>query len=84
MANQESTSETGEQAGSPSGGTLGSIRNYILKSIEEVKDKVSWSSFAELQSSAILVLVASVIFAIIIGLVDLGFQNVLGWFYREF
>ena len=60
------------------------IKNYILESIDEVKNKVSWSKFSELQSSAILVLVASVIFAIIIGLVDFGFQNALGWFYREF
>jgi len=60
------------------------IKNYILESIDEVKNKVSWSKFSELQSSAILVLVASVIFAIIVGLVDFGFQNVLGWFYREF
>jgi preprotein translocase subunit SecE len=37
-----------------------------------------------LQSSAILVLVASLIFAIVIGFVDLGFKNALAWFYKEF
>jgi preprotein translocase subunit SecE len=37
-----------------------------------------------LQSSAILVLVASVIFALVIGLIDFGFNNALHWFYREF
>lgn len=60
------------------------LKNYILDSIDEIRNKVSWSKFNELQSSAILVLVASVIFALVIGLIDFGFKNVLTWFYREF
>ena len=60
------------------------VKNYILESIDEVKNKVSWSKFNELQSSAILVLVASLIFALIIGVIDFGFQNALSWFYKEF
>lgn len=60
------------------------LKNYILDSIDEIRNKVSWPKFNELQSSAILVLVASLIFALVIGLIDLGFKNVLTWFYREF
>jgi preprotein translocase subunit SecE len=60
------------------------VKNYILESIDEVKNKVSWSKFNELQSSAILVLVASLIFALLIGVIDFGFQNALSWFYKEF
>ena len=60
------------------------VKNYILESIDEVRNKVSWPKFNELQSSAILVLVASLIFAMVIGFIDLGFSNVLAWFYREF
>ena len=60
------------------------LKNYILDSIDEIRNKVSWSKFNELQSSAILVLVASVIFALVIGIIDLGFKNALAWFYREF
>jgi preprotein translocase subunit SecE len=60
------------------------VKNYVLDSIEEVRNKVSWPKFNELQSSAILVLVASLIFALVIGLIDLGFKNALAWFYREF
>ena len=48
------------------------------------RSKVTWPKFNELQSSGILVLVASIIFAFVIGLIDLGFKNVLTWFYREF
>jgi preprotein translocase subunit SecE len=60
------------------------VKNYILESIDEIRNKVSWPKFNELQSSAILVLVASLIFAFIIGVIDLGFNNALSWFYREF
>ncbi len=60
------------------------VKNYILESIDEIRNKVTWPKFSELQSSAILVLVASLIFAIVIGVIDLGFKNVLTWFYREF
>ncbi len=60
------------------------VKNYILDSIDEIRNKVSWPKFNELQSSAILVLVASLIFAIVIGFVDLGFKNALAWFYKEF
>jgi preprotein translocase subunit SecE len=60
------------------------VKNYILESIDEIRNKVTWPKFSELQSSAILVLVASFIFAVIIGFIDLGFKNVLTWFYKEF
>ena len=57
------------------------LKNYILESIDEIRNKVSWPKFNELQSSAILVLVASLIFAIVIGLIDLSFKETLTWFY---
>lgn len=60
------------------------VKNYILDSIDEIRNKVSWPKFAELQSSAILVLVASLIFAFVIGFIDLGFKNALEFFYKEF
>jgi preprotein translocase subunit SecE len=60
------------------------LKNYIIESIDEIRNKVTWPKFNELQSSAILVLVASLIFALVIGFVDLGFKNALTWFYKEF
>jgi len=59
-------------------------KTYFLESWEELKNKVTWSSFNELQSSAILVLVASTIFALVIGAMDWVFNAGLGWFYKEF
>jgi len=46
--------------------------------------KVSWPKYAELQSSSILVLVASLIFALLIGVIDLAFENAMQWFYNAF
>jgi preprotein translocase subunit SecE len=60
------------------------IGNYFAESWDEIKNKVSWSSYSELQSSAILVLVASTIFALVIGAMDWVFKTGLEWFYREF
>jgi preprotein translocase subunit SecE len=60
------------------------IGNYFAESWEEIKNKVSWSTYSELQSSAILVLVASTVFALIIGAIDWMFKTGLQWFYREF
>ncbi len=60
------------------------IGNYFAESWDEIKNKVSWSSYSELQSSAILVLVASTIFALVIGAIDWVFKTGLQWFYREF
>jgi preprotein translocase subunit SecE len=59
------------------------LKAYILDSYEEMRYKVTWPKYNDLQSSAILVLVASLIFAIIIGVIDLGFEKSLEWFYRE-
>ncbi|NJM25277.1 MAG: preprotein translocase subunit SecE [Bacteroidia bacterium] len=60
------------------------VRNYIAESWDELKNKVTWSKYSELQSSAILVLVASSIFALIIGAIDWVFNSGLQWFYKEF
>lgn len=60
------------------------IGNYFAESWDEIKNKVSWSSYSELQSSAILVLVASSIFALVIGAVDWVFKTGLQWFYNAF
>jgi preprotein translocase subunit SecE len=60
------------------------ITTYLTESWDEIKNKVSWTKYSELQSSAILVLVASTIFALVIGAIDWVFKSGLEWFYREF
>ena len=60
------------------------IKKYILESIQELKDKVTWPKWVQLQSSTILVAISSVIIALIISLMDLGFYTILGEFYTIF
>jgi len=57
---------------------------FVKDSVEEMKNKVSWPKYSELQRSSILVLVASLIFALIIGLIDLVFRSIMEWFYGAF
>ncbi|UCS93700.1 preprotein translocase subunit SecE [Echinicola marina] len=60
------------------------VKNFVIESIDEMKNKVTWPKYATLQSNAVLVLVASLIFAIVIGLIDLSFENIMKWFYDLF
>ena len=60
------------------------LKTYITESWDEITNKVTWSKFSELQGSAILVLVASSIFAFVIGTIDWIFKSGLQWFYNEF
>ena len=57
---------------------------FVKESYDEMRTKVTWPKYAELQGSSILVLVASLIFALLIGVVDLAFENALKWFYNAF
>ena len=58
------------------------LTTYFSESWDEIKNKVTWSKVSELQGSAILVLVASTIFALVIGSIDWVFKTGLAWFYN--
>ena len=60
------------------------ISAYIQDSYNELMNKVSWPTWAELQSSAIVVLVATLIFGCVIFLIDVVFQGVLNVIYNLF
>jgi preprotein translocase subunit SecE len=57
---------------------------FFKESYDEMIHKVTWSKYSDLQSSSVLVLVASLIFALLIGLIDLVFENSMSWFYNAF
>jgi preprotein translocase subunit SecE len=63
---------------------MNKLTQFVKDSFEEMKTNVSWPTRVELQNSATLVLVASLLFAIVIGVVDLAFKNGLNWFYQSF
>ena len=56
--------------------------NYIEESYNELVNKVSWPSFSQLQSSTIVVMVASLLFAIVVLAMDLGFENIMAAIYK--
>lgn len=49
-----------------------SLKAYIMESYEELVNRVTWPTWKDLQSSALVVAVASIIIALIIGLMDLS------------
>ena len=55
---------------------------YIKDSYKELVEKVTWPSFAQLQSSTIVVMIASLIFAIIVLAMDMSFENIMAGIYR--
>lgn len=57
------------------------IFNYIKDSYNELVYKVSWPTRAELTSSAIVVMIASVIMAVVVLGVDSLFEWVLNFLY---
>jgi preprotein translocase subunit SecE len=61
---------------------MSKVTAYIKESYTELVEKVSWPSREELQSSVIVVMVASLIIAAIIFLMDLGFQGLMNLFYK--
>ena len=56
--------------------------NYVKESYNELVQKVSWPSFPQLQSSTVVVMVASAIFAIVVLLMDISFENVMAAIYK--
>ena len=56
--------------------------NYFKESYNELVKKVTWPSFSQLQSSTIIVMVASVIFAIVVSLMDLSFETIMSSIYK--
>lgn len=60
------------------------IGTYVKESFNELVHKVTWPTWKELQNSAIIVMVASVIIALVIFLMDLIFENLMDFIYSLF
>ena len=55
--------------------------NYIKESWIELTQKVTWPTWEKLQSSAVLVLVTTVILAAVIWVIDFTFQHAMEFIY---
>jgi len=57
------------------------IKGYIKESYNELINKVTWPSWSDLQNSAIVVMIASFIIALMIYLMDIFFSFVMDNIY---
>jgi len=60
------------------------IVEYVAESYDELVHKVSWPTWSELQNSAVVVSIASLIIALVVFMMDEAFQLVLKQFYTLF
>jgi preprotein translocase subunit SecE len=63
---------------------MSKLTNYFRDTTEEMRYKVTWPTLDELQKSAGLVLIGSLIFAAVVGLMDIVFKTGLEAFYNSF
>jgi preprotein translocase subunit SecE len=60
------------------------INTYFKESYNELVHKVTWPTWKELQSSALIVMVASIIIALVIFVMDFAFENLMNFIYSLF
>ena len=60
------------------------FKAFFKESYDELMHKVSWPTWSELQNSALVVSIASLIIAVVVYLMDMVFSTVLKQFYNLF
>lgn len=58
------------------------VTRYLQEIYDEMVHKVTWPTWKELQSSAIIVMVASLLIAVVIFVMDFTFEHAMAWVYR--
>ena len=61
---------------------MSKIRTYFEETTSELMTKVSWPSWSELQGSAVVVMVASLMIALLIFAMDMVFNKLMEEFYK--
>ena len=63
---------------------MSKFRTYIDEVTDELQNKVSWPSWAELQSSAVVVLVSVILISMVIFFMDFGSSKIMELYYKMF
>ena len=63
---------------------MSKFSEYIQDTTNELTTKVSWPTWSELQGSAVVVMVASVIIALVVLVMDTAFSKLMETFYQLF
>ncbi|WP_308990827.1 preprotein translocase subunit SecE [Mariniflexile litorale] len=61
---------------------MAGIVNYVKESFGELKNNVSWPTWAEAQSLTILVAVFSIIFSLLIWGIDTVFSKLIAFYFQ--
>ncbi|GAB5538627.1 MAG: preprotein translocase subunit SecE [Salibacteraceae bacterium] len=61
---------------------MAGLRTYVEEAVDELTNKVSWPTWTELQSSGIVVLIATFIISALIYAMDLGFGRLMDVIYN--
>ena len=61
---------------------MSKIGTYVKESYKELATKVTWPTWDKLQSSAILVMVVTLILAVIVWLIDLVIRGIMTGIYQ--
>ncbi len=61
---------------------MAGIKEYVVESIDELKNHVTWPTYAEAQKLTVLVLVFSIIFALAIWGVDTVFSSLIEQYFK--
>jgi preprotein translocase subunit SecE len=62
---------------------MNKLVQFVKESWHEVTKEVHWPTMNELQASATLVLIASIIFALVVGTMDFLIDNALRLLYQS-
>lgn len=63
---------------------MSKVSEYLKESYDELVNKVTWPTWGELQESTIIVMIASLLIALIIYIVDIVGSSAMGFFYQLF
>jgi preprotein translocase subunit SecE len=58
-----------------------SLKGYLKESYTELVHKVTWPTWNELQNSAVLVLIATLIIALMVAAMDFSFGRIMKFIY---
>jgi preprotein translocase subunit SecE len=60
------------------------VKVYLQEAYDELVHKVTWPTWKELQNSALVVMVASLIISLVIFIMDLSFREIMDFIYGLF
>ena len=63
---------------------MNKVATYFRESYKELIEKVSWPSWTELQQSTVIVLVATLLITLVVGIMDIVSSSLLHFIYSFF